>query len=198
MELSLYSLSVSPEWSDPETIVPVVQWHSPERTAQNVRDGRFRRSDAGTWGPGIYVAAAHTPLSAAHYGQACAWARLRIGHVFDASITENVRTFLRWAGRPDTPIPWGPLLLSRAADQFCQILRPQPNVVAFHPDEFNEHTRSADIWFLVRPAATSPFGGIKFLLGITEVFRQTEPGLWPFQRENFSVDPATGRLTIGP
>ena len=181
MQFRIDGFPVSPEWSDPDLEIPVVKWLRPGRAIQLIDHG-FWVSPKGTWGRGVYVAAAHTPLSAAHHGQAAVWARLRLGRVFDATIPENARAFMKWADLPEHPSPWLlPGSRSSDADNFKRVLVPQPDSIAFCPDEWNPHTRNLDVWFLVwsprYDEATSDvnlaldrFRGTKLFLGVSERF----------------------------
>ncbi len=213
MRLRLDNFPVTPAWQDPDLDVEVVKWAGPSRASAHVARGRFSVSPGGTWGRGVYLAAARTSLSAAHYGQAAVLARLRLGRVFDATRPENMRAFLEWAGLGSEPRAWVlPGSWTSQADGFKQILVPPPDTVVFHPDEWNPHTRPDDVWFL----AWSPeladqadaldwqnprISGLELYLGISGRFvgssGATVKGTYSRQGGSASVD-GPGRVIISP
>lgn len=209
MELPLDDFEISRGWSNPERMIEVVQWANPAHTDGNVRRQAFHYSVKGTWGQGIYLAAAHTPLSAAHYGQAAASGALTIGRVFDATRRDNIDRFLAWAGFRGTRPPWDPpARFSSYADAFKRILVPQPDSIVFYPDEFNPHTERRDPWFLVwnpvYEADDTVGSGVlrihleTLLLGTSQRFQRHAPNHYAPWAGGYSVDPVAQSLTLTP
>jgi hypothetical protein len=211
MELRLDDFEVSPEWADPEIRIPVVRWSSAKNSDRSAANERFWISPMGTWGKGIYLAACHTPLSAAHYGQVAVRGELQLGKVFDATLPDNIERVRRLFGRAWVTYPWpSPLEFSSDADNFKEMLVPQPDTIVFTPDEFNPHTDPKDIWFLVWSSELFSAGresaihtrcrARKLLLGIAERFdpARSSPAQYVVAGGSAIVDAERGTIEIGP